>query len=187
VLLSEVYRGKASYVARIFVRKDGGIGELADLRGKTVAFADPISESGYLYPLELLIDAGLMAPGEDPQAFFARVYFAGGYQQAIQAVANGLVDAAGVSEFAELLLTPEQQSRITWIAESGPIPSHAVIARPDLDPDLEERFVIAMLALNQPDRRWLLQHLYGTEGYVRAEHAAYEPVAEVARRHGLIS
>ena len=28
---------------------------------------------------EILIDAGLMAPGEDPQAFFARAYFAGGW------------------------------------------------------------------------------------------------------------
>ena len=100
VLLSEVYRGKANYVARIFVRRDSGIASVADLAGKTIAFADPISESGYLYPLEIVADAGLLTPGADPQSFFKRVYFAGGYQQAIQAVANGLVDAAGVSQFA---------------------------------------------------------------------------------------
>ncbi|MGH6921482.1 MAG: phosphate/phosphite/phosphonate ABC transporter substrate-binding protein, partial [Geminicoccaceae bacterium] len=58
VLLSEVYRGRASYVARIFVRKGSGIDDLADLEGKTIAFADPISESGYLYPLEIIADAG---------------------------------------------------------------------------------------------------------------------------------
>ena len=51
VLLSEIYRGRASYVARIFVRKGNGIDDVADLQGKTIAFADPISESGYLYPL----------------------------------------------------------------------------------------------------------------------------------------
>jgi len=186
VLLSEIYRGKASYVARIFVRRDSGIEAVADLAGKTIAFADPISESGYLYPLEIVAEAGLLAPGADPQSFFGRVYFAGGYQQAIQAVANGLVDAAGVSEFADLLLSPEQQSEIRWIAESEPIPTHAVIARPGLDPALEKKFVAAMLELNQPENRWLLQHVYGPDGYVLADPEAYEPVAEVARRYGLL-
>ena len=186
VLLSEVYRGSPSYVARIFVRKDSGIDDVADLEGKTIAFADPISESGYLYPLEILADAGLIERGSDPQSFFSRVYFAGGYQQAIQAVANGLVDAAGVSEFADLLLSPEQQSQVKWIAESEPIPSHAVIARKDLDPELKRRFVAAMLKLNEPQNRWLLQHVYAPDGYVVTEHDAYEPVAVVARRYGLL-
>jgi phosphonate transport system substrate-binding protein len=186
VLLSEVYRGKSSYVARIFVRRDSGIEAVADLAGKSIAFADPISESGYLYPLEIVADAGLLTPGADPQSFFGRVYFAGGYQQAIQAVANGLVDAAGVSQFADLLLTPEQQSEIRWIAESKPIPAHAVIARPGLDRALQAKFVEAMLKLNEPANRSLLQHVYGPDGYVRADQAAYEPVAEVARRYGLL-
>jgi phosphonate transport system substrate-binding protein len=186
VLLSEVYRGKPSYVARIFVRRDSGIETVADLAGKSIAFADPISESGYLYPLEIVAEAGLLTPGADPQSFFSRVYFAGGYQQAIQAMANGLVDAAGVSQFAELLLTPAQQSEVRWIAESKPIPAHAVIARPGLDPALEAAFVEAMLKLNEPANRWLLQHVYGPDGYVRADPAAYEPVAEVARRYGLL-
>lgn len=186
VILAEVYRGKPTYTARIFVHKDSDIETPEDLRGTSIAFADPISESGYLYPLEILADAGLLEPGADPQTFFDRVYFAGGYQQAIQAVANGLVDAAGVSEFADMLLTPEQQSEVRWIAESEPIPSHAVIARKGLDPALEERFANAMLKLNEPENRWLLQHVYGPDGYVRAEHEDYEPVADVARRYGLL-
>lgn len=187
VLLSEVYRGRPFYTARIFVQKGSGIDDLADLEGKTIAFADPISESGYLYPLEMLAEAGLLEPGADPQTFFERVYFAGGYQQAIQAVANGLVDAAGVSEFADLLLSPEQQGRVRWIAESAPIPAHAVIARKDLDPALKRKFVDAMLKLNQPENRWLLKHVYAPDGYVETSHDVYEPVAIIARRYGLIS
>ncbi|MDX1541659.1 MAG: phosphate/phosphite/phosphonate ABC transporter substrate-binding protein, partial [Geminicoccaceae bacterium] len=186
VLLGEVYRGSSTYHARIFVRRDSGIESVADLEGKAIAFADPISESGYLYPLEIVAEAGLLEPGEDPQAFFGRVYFAGGYQQAIQAVAHGLVDAAGVSEFSDLLLTPEQQAEVEAIASSAPIPSHAVIARAGLEQDLKERFVEAMLALNEPENRWLLQHVYGPDGYVRVDHQDYEPVADLARRYGLL-
>ena len=184
VILAEVYRGSPTYRSRIFVRKDSGIRTLADLRGRSIAFADPISESGYLYPLDLFVEEGFLERGDDPQAFFGAYYFAGGYQQAIQAVANGYVDAAGSSQFADLLLTPEQLPEVTWIAESGPIPSHAVIARGDLDPALLRGFVRAMLKLNEPEYREYLAYVYSPDGYVETDHAAYEGVEKLARAYG---
>ena len=186
ILLSEIYRGKPHYAGAIFVRGDGPIRKLSQLRGRDIAFADPISESGYLYPLDLFAAAKLVPRGTDPNRFFHRVYFAGGYQQAIQAVAHGLVDVAGVSEFSDMLLTPEQQTEVHWIAESRPIPSHAVIVRPGLDETLKASFKRAMLELNEPENRHLLAHVYGPDGYVGTDHQAYAPVAEIARRYGLL-
>lgn len=185
-LLSEVYRGKPFYASAIFVRRDSNIRTIEALRGKTIAFADPVSESGYLYPRDLFARAKLLGRSEDMHNFFGRVYFAGGYQQAIQAVANGLVDAAGVSIYAPLLLPPNQQTDTLPIAQSPPIPSHAVIARKGLDPVITESFVKAMLKLNQPSHRHLLKHVYSPDGYVRAAPGAYEEVAKLARQYGLI-
>ena len=185
-LLAEVYRGAPLYSGRVFVRRDSGIDKPADLKGKSIAFDDPISESGYLYPLDIFVEEGLLKRGEDPEAFFDKVFFAGGYQQAIQAMAAGLVDAAGVSQYAELLLTPEQQTEVKWIAESKPIPSHTVIARKGLDPALKQKFVAAMLKLNEPEHRALLKHVYGPDGYVVADPASYEGVRELARAYGLV-
>ncbi len=186
VVLAEIYRGSPMYRARLFVRRDSGITKLADLRGKSIAFADPISESGYLYPLDLFADAGFLTPGDDPQTFFSSVYFAGGYQQAIQAVANGYVDAAGASQYAELLLTPKQLLEVTSIAESDLIPSHAVIARGDLDPIVVAAFKRAMLKLNDDDYRHLLQYVYGPDGYVEVDHAAFAGVEALAREYGYL-
>ncbi|MFQ5566000.1 MAG: phosphate/phosphite/phosphonate ABC transporter substrate-binding protein [Paracoccaceae bacterium] len=185
-LLAEVYRGTPVYTGRVFVRRDSGLASIADLRGRDIAFADPISESGYLYPLDGFVQAGLLAQGQDPGAFFGRVYFAGGYQQAMQAMASGLVDAAAASQYAELLLTPEQQAQVTWIAESAPIPSHVVIGRPGLDSALKQRFIDAMLALNAPENRALLRHVYGPDGYIAADPDSYDGVRDIARRYGLI-
>ena len=185
-LLSEVYRDAPSYTGRVFVRRDSGIETLADLRDKDIAFTDPISESGYLYPLAEFVDAGLIATPNEADAFFGRVFFAGGYQQAMQAMAEGLVDAAGASQYADLLLSPGQQAQVTWIAESDPIPSHVVIARPGLDAGLRTRFVDAMLRLNAPENRNLLRYLYGPDGYVIADSANYEGVRAMARRYGLL-
>lgn len=185
-LLSEVYRGKPSYSGAVFVRRGRGISSLEDLRGKSIAFADPISESGFLYPLDLFVKAGLLAVRGDPKGFFGEVYFAGGYQQAIQAVANGLVDAAGVSVYATLLLDAGRRGEVAAIARTPPIPSHVVVARRGLDPELRAAFLAAMLALNAPAKRHLLKHLYGPEGYVVPDRAAYDGVAAMARKYGLI-
>ena len=185
-LLSEVYRGEPYYTGRIFVRRDSGIETLADLRGSDIAFADPISESGYLYPLAEFERAGLIAGPQAAEDFFGRIFFAGGYQQAMQAMAEGLVDAAGASQYADLLLTPEQQPQVTWIAESPKIPSHVVIARPGLDARLRDRFVGAMMKLNAPEHSDKLRYLYGPDGYVIANPSTYEGVRDMARRYGLL-
>ncbi len=185
-LLSEVYRGQPSYAGRVFVRKDSGIASLADLKGRDIAFADPVSESGYLYPLDLFVREGLIADAADADNFFGRKFFAGGYQQAMQAMANGLVDAAGASQYADLLLTPQQQAEVTVLAESEQIPSHAIIARPGLDPDLQARFVQTMLTLNQPENRHLLAYLYGPDGYIEADPTVYDGVRKTARRYGYL-
>ena len=186
VVLGEVYRGSATYRGRIFVRKDSGITSIDQLRGKSIAFADPISESGYIYPLDIFVRAGHLTAQQDPHKFFGAVYFAGGYQQAMQAMVNGHVDAAGASQYADLLLSASQYQEVKWIAESKIIPSHAVVVRKGLKPALVEAFKRAMLQLNEPAYRHLLQHVYNPDGYVETNHAKYASVEKMARQYGFL-
>ena len=71
-LLAEVYRGSPIYPGRVFVRRDSGITSTADLRGRDIAFADPISESGYREPGGGLGRDVLLAQGQEPNAFCGR-------------------------------------------------------------------------------------------------------------------
>ncbi|MCZ6573033.1 MAG: phosphate/phosphite/phosphonate ABC transporter substrate-binding protein [Planctomycetota bacterium] len=186
-VLGEVYAGRPYYYSKIFVRKDSGIKTLADLRGKTIAYVDPISSSGYLYPHDILVRAGLIKDLDKPRGgFFKRVYFAGGDQQAIQAVYNEHVDAAGIGEFALNLLRLEDRDAITTIGESVRIPSHCVVVRKDLDKKLREQFIHAMLKLNEPANRKLISALYGTESYVEVTHETYKAVEQMAREYGFL-
>lgn len=77
------------YYSVVVVRADSGINSLADLKGKTLAFADPNSTSGYLYP-----SFELKEQGYDPEKFFSRTGFAGGHEQGVVAVLNHQYDAA---------------------------------------------------------------------------------------------
>ncbi len=71
------------YAAMVFVQRDSEFQTLADLNGKTWAYPDAGSTSGYLYPFYMFQDAG-MEPGE--------IVEAGGHTGAIRAVYNGEVD-----------------------------------------------------------------------------------------------
>ena len=188
VVLGEIYDGKSYYYSRIFVRKDSSIKKLSDLKGKTIAYVDPISSSGFMYPHDIFTRAGLVNGGlEKPEGgFFRRVYFAGGDQQAINSMVGGFVDAAGVSQYALNLLRPEQRDQVVAIAQSARIPSHNVVVRKGLEPEIRRKFIAAMMKMNQPENRRLLRALYGTDGYVKVDHSRYQPVADMARKYGFL-
>lgn len=185
-ILGEIYNGSATYVSRIFVRRDSGIEKLEDLRGRSVAFVDPISSSGYMYPLDIFRDRQLIKSREDADTFFKKVYFAGGDEQAIRAVLNRFVDAAGIGQYAYDLLRAEERDEIVFIGESKPIPSHCVVVREGFDEGLTEKLREALLALNDGPNRGLLQYLYSVDGYVAVTHATYEGVEQVAREYGFV-
>lgn len=80
--------GDGKPVSTCVVLNDSPIQEPEDLKGKTVAFADQASSSGYFMPVSMLHDAGL-EQNKDYEAIFA-----GGHEGSFAALAQGQVDAA---------------------------------------------------------------------------------------------
>ncbi len=183
-ILGEVYKGKPTYTSRIFVRKDSGIKKLADLKGKSIAFVDPISSSGYLYPMELFKAEGLVK--KDATDFFKRMYFAGGDEQAIRAVYNNFVDAAAIGQFAYSLLRPEERDEVIYVGESKPLPSHCVVVRKDLSESRTSALQNALLKIQDGPDKGLLKNLYGVDGYVKVTHETFAEVEAIARDYDFI-
>jgi phosphonate transport system substrate-binding protein len=188
MILAEERRGLPYYKSRYWVLADSGIESLEDLHGRTVAFNDPLSASGYLFPVANLIEAGLIEGADDLQRFFGRVYFAGGTELSLRALVNGFVDAAGVSMYGpEVFLSPEERERLTWIAEHGPIPNHGIAVGGRLPEELVERITAAFLALNEPEHNHVLRGLYGWQKVVPVDTGMYLPLIEMARAAGMLS
>ena len=177
IVAKNLWHGKSTFTSRIFVRKDGGVRQLEELRGKTIAFVDPTSSSGYIYPMALLIQRGLVK-NRDPKSFFRDVVFAGGHDAAMRALVNGHVDAIASFDLAreQYLKDPAERERIVFIAETPPIPEAGIAARDGLDPATLARVRAALLSIRGPAHADLLKRLYDIDGFEPAEDREYDPV-----------
>jgi phosphonate transport system substrate-binding protein len=157
ILVTQERDGSTSYIAVMYVRADSGIASLEQMRGRTMAWADPNSASGYLIPR-----AALRAQGINPDSFFGRAGFAGGHEQAIVAVLGrqfdaGVTWASGIGEesqgftrgmlraTADKGLLNMRDLRIIW--RSGPIQNGPIVVRKDTPDAFKQDMVAFHLAL----------------------------------------
>ncbi len=130
VLLKKVYDKSEFYYSALVVRADSKVKTVADVKSKKVAFVDPKSTSGYLYPLVMFKKAAFSV--KDVQAEFS-----GTHDEAVKAVAEGRVDAAAVwadePKTNEGAWTNYQEknpgTKFRVIAWSDPIPNDAFAVR----------------------------------------------------------
>ncbi len=141
--------GAVGYHSTIVVKADSPYRSLADLKGKSLAFADPNSGSGYMAPSYFLSKDGM-----EPTKYFGRTGFAGNHEQGVFAVINGTYDAAAtwwnndlrsnVARMEEKKMIPPGQVRIIWT--SPLIPNSPWVARA-LPEDLLKAYADALLAM----------------------------------------
>lgn len=167
--------GQSAYKSVIVARKDSGIRELADLKGRTFAFVDPSSASGHLFP-----KAGLEQAGFVPAQLFSRVIFSGSHDASILAVENRKVDAAAVADriFASAVsngLVKQDDFQVVW--SSRPIPESPMVWRKDLDPALQQKVASALASIK--DVPWGDQGVL--DGFQPTSDAAYDVVRDTAK------
>ena len=138
IILQRKGYGSWTYVSQIAVAADSDIQSLADLSGKTVAFADRLSTSGCLYPLydmktEGGVDIGNLPGGNGAEASIDPV-FAGGHVQAYEQLRQGQVDAAGMGGFVPGSVD-NFESNATAIHKHEGLPRAPICVSPQLDDD----------------------------------------------------
>ena len=177
IVAKDQWHGNTSYTSRIYVRKESGITTLDGLRGKTIAFIDPSSASGYVYPMVMLIQKGLVQ-NRDPKTFFKDFVYAGSHDAGLLALLNGHVDALASFDQAreQYLKDPAQREKIIYVAETAPIPEGGICARDGLDPALVAKLRAALLSMKGPTYAPVLKALYDIDGFEPADDREYEPV-----------
>jgi phosphonate transport system substrate-binding protein len=179
ILVRDVWQGKTAYTSRFYVREASGIKRVEELRGRTVAFVDPASSSGYIYPMVLLIKRGLVRD-RDPKTFFKDALFAGTHEAALRALLQGRVDAAATFDQAPRvhLKDPALVAQLASVAETPEIPEAGICARPGLRADAREAVKRALLGMKKPEHAAALKGIYDIDGFVEARDADYDPVRD---------
>lgn len=194
ILTVEQIDGSTSYVSIMVTRADSGIASLDDMRGRSLAWADPNSASGYLIPRFELRRAGV---GVESGQFFGRTGFGGGHEQAVVAMLQRQYDAAvtwasGVGDvnegysrgntraMVEKGMLRMSDVRIIW--QSRPIQNGPMTMRTDLPTEFREDIVRFYLALPQAHHAVFEQIARGTgAGFREVRHEDYEVFVEMRR------
>jgi phosphonate transport system substrate-binding protein len=184
--------GTVYYVAVMITRKDSGITSIDQMRGHSLAWADPNSASGYLVPAATLRAKGIdLADG----AWFSRTGFAGGHEQGIIAVLNRQYDACvtwtsgqgdineGFSRGALRAMVERgmlKMSDVNIIWRSGKLPNGPWGIRSALPPELKASFTSFMLDLPKSHKDIYDQVEQGTGvGYVPATIDLYKDIIDL--------
>jgi phosphonate transport system substrate-binding protein len=176
--------GTSTYRGYLFVRKDSGIRDAADMKGKRMAFVDRATTAGYVFPLAWLRERGIRA-GE---GFFGERWFTGSHDAAITAVLEGKADvgAAKHSVFDRVRKDdPRVDRELRILATSPPVPSNGLCVRRDIEPDLREALRRALLDLpGEPEGAKVLAQ-FGALRFIETTAADYAPVLEMAGKAGI--
>lgn len=169
---------EAKYRSQFIVRKDSGINSFADIKEKTVAFVDPSSTSGYLFP-----GAHLIKEGIDLEKDIQYVY-SGGHDKSLQLLLNGDVDVAttfvDVRERYEKDF-PDANEKTEILGYTEYIPNISVTIRGDMQKDMQDKIKTALLNIASTDEgKSLLKDLFNMYGFTEATDADYEIIRTTA-------
>lgn len=146
ILAVPVVNGRPYYNAYIITNKFSGINNFYEFKGKTFAFTDPLSNTGYSYVITLLKNNKTTS-----EKFFKKTIFTYAHDYSIQAVAKNLVFGASVDGLVYEYLKnfqPEKVQDIVVIQKSEDFVIPPFVVRPDLEQNTKRKLKDIMLNMH---------------------------------------
>ncbi|MRX73854.1 phosphate/phosphite/phosphonate ABC transporter substrate-binding protein [Bacillus lacus] len=180
VILKSERNGSGTYKAQYVVKSDSGIESLEDLRGKTWAYADATSTSGYLFPAAQLMEKFNVENLETD--FFGETVQSGSHDNAAIAVLNGDADVATTFDDVRAVLEkdyPEIMDQLTVIDYTDEIPNDTISVTKDLDEELVNKIKETFLSFNNDEEMIeVMQEVYSWNAIIEAQDSEYSVVKE---------
>lgn len=137
--------GTKTYNSCLIGNTKAGVTDFDSIKGKTFAFGDPASTSSRLFPELTLKENGLIK-GDDYEGVFL-----GAHDAVALAVQNGNAQAGGLA--CPILESLQEKgmiddTKVTLIAKTAPIPQYPWTMRSSLNPELKETIRTAFIELD---------------------------------------
>ena len=174
----QLANGSLGYRSCLIVHAESDIFSPEDMAGKTFAFNDPNSTSGYLVPSAFF----MMEMGIDPQKHFSKVIFSGSHEASILAVANKKVEVASTNLPDLQQLTRENKVprgglRVIWVSKL--IPNDPIVVRKDLPPSLKAAVQESLLSMRARNPETFKEVGAWLGGFVAADDGKYQVIRDL--------
>jgi phosphonate transport system substrate-binding protein len=149
-----------------------------DIAGKTFAFNDPNSTSGYLVPMTFF----LMEMGIEPKEYFSKLTFSGSHEASILAVVHQKVDVAStnvpdVQQMVREGKVPRGAVRVIWVSKL--IPNDPIVVRKDLPEGLKQAIQQALVTMHTRHPQAFAEGGAWIGGFVKVDDAKYQIIREL--------
>lgn len=185
VLLKKIW-ASPFYYSTVITRTDSGIKDISQIKLKNIAFVDPHSTSGYLYPQVMLKKRGIK------DSDFKSIQFSGNHSASIALLEKKIVDVAAVfsddkegkeGAWQKFASDKKIKYKILWMSE--PIPNDPFCVRQDFYdqyPKLTHTLMVSIIDLFQKNKQSKrFTELLGSQDLMLATTKQYDPVREMVK------
>lgn len=183
LLAVPLYQGRPYYRSYLIVNANNREAQgMKDLQDKVFAYADPLSNTGYLSPRYRLRQMG-----QDPARYFRKTFFTWSHKKVVEAVGLGLAQGGAVDSFVwETLdkIEPAITRRTRIIERSPEYGFPPLVAHSETPQELYDKvqgLLIGMPA--DPEGAAILNRLH-LDGFTKGDRRLYDGVAEMMRAFG---
>jgi phosphonate transport system substrate-binding protein len=172
VLRGERYRERPIYFSDVIVHRDSSSRSFSDLRGRSWAYNEPLSHSGYGITRYHLLRMG------ETNGFFGRVVEAGFHETAIRMVADGRVEGSAIdSQVLAVALRddPPLRASLRVIDSLGPSTIQPVAVSKRVPPALQDAIRQVLLTMGEDGAREPLDHAL-VERFVPVDASSYDDI-----------
>jgi phosphonate transport system substrate-binding protein len=176
--------GTSTYHGYILVRRDSGIKNVEDMRGKIIAFVDKATTAGYVFPLAYFSDQGI----DDFKTFIKEYYFTGSHDAAIDAVLDKKADIAAAKNTIYEKMVGEDvrvKEELMIIARSHVVPSNGLGMRHGLDESIKNRLKETLLNMHKYDDGKVVLKKFRARRFIETTSDDYIPVFDLAESAGI--
>src|SRR5499426_2115654 len=170
--------GSLGYRSCLIVHADSDIFSPEDIGGKTFAFNDPNSTSGYLVPMTMFLNE----MGINPKQHFSKLTFSGSHEASILAVANKKVEVAStnlpdVQQLTREGKVPRSALRIIWVSKL--IPNDLIVVRKDLPASLRQAVQESLASMQEKHPEAFAEGGAFVGGFRKVDDAKYQVIRDL--------
>lgn len=174
----QLANGSLGYRSCLIVHADSDMFSPEDMAGKTFAFNDPNSTSGYLVPSAFF----MMEMSIDPKKYFSKVTFSGSHEASILAVANKKVEVASTNlpDLEQLTREgkiPRSALRVIWVSKL--IPNDPIVVRKDMPASLRSAITESLTTMKARNPEAFKDIGAWVGNFVPADDGKYQVIREL--------